>query len=457
MTQILTRWKSWSLATQFALAGGVVMLLAMLIVGQWVAARIEESVVRNWANATALYMESFISPLSQSLAAEDTLSPLAHQALDEVFNGTTLGERVVSYKIWKQDGLVVDASDHAVVGKHFPVGPDLARAWNGEVAAEMAAPGEAENALETAMGGALLEIYSPVREVWSGRVIGVVEFYERADTLMQDISDARQRSWLTVAAVFGAIGLALWGIVARGSRVIESQQAQLHRQVLALEEMSDHNRALRLRVQGAAARSAALNDQVLRQIGADLHDGPAQLLGYAALRLDGLDVPPEAEPRRIEVERAVKDAMREIRSISRGVALPDIAARCPCDIIHGLVEAHRARTGCQVEVTCSPEGLPNLNAAEKTCIYRFVQEGLNNGWRHAEGRGQAVCLTPRGELLELTVRDAGPGFPAANTPTEGLGLIGLRDRVEALGGSFEMRSLPAGGAELKMTLLPGQG
>ena len=101
--------------------------------------------------------------------------------------------------------------------------------------------------------------------------------------------------------------------------------------------------------------------------------------------------------------------------------------------------------------------MPNLNAAEKTCIYRFVQEGLNNGWRHAEGRGQAVCLTPRGELLELTVRDAGPGFPAANTPTEGLGLIGLRDRVEALGGSFEMRSLPAGGAELKMTLLPGQG
>ncbi|MFD1808367.1 hypothetical protein ACFSHQ_10235 [Gemmobacter lanyuensis] len=102
--------------------------------------------------------------------------------------------------------------------------------------------------------------------------------------------------------------------------MIESQQAQLHRQVLALEEMSDHNRALRLRVQGAAARSAALNDQVLRQIGADLHDGPAQLLGYAALRLDGLDVPPEAEPRRIEVERAVKDAMREIRSISRGGA-----------------------------------------------------------------------------------------------------------------------------------------
>ena len=91
MTEILTRWKSWSLAKQFALAGGVVMLLAMLVVGQWVAARIEESVVRNWANATALYMESFISPLSQSLAEDGTLSPLAHQALDGLTPSVELG------------------------------------------------------------------------------------------------------------------------------------------------------------------------------------------------------------------------------------------------------------------------------------------------------------------------------------------------------------------------------
>ena len=82
MVTILNRWRNWSLSAQFALAGGIVMLCAMLVVGQWVAARIEETVVRNWANTTALYMESFISPLGQDLAAADELSPLAHRALE---------------------------------------------------------------------------------------------------------------------------------------------------------------------------------------------------------------------------------------------------------------------------------------------------------------------------------------------------------------------------------------
>lgn len=461
MHRFWNRWSNWSLATQFAVAGGVVMLAAMLIVGQWVAARIEEAVVRNWANATALYMESFISPLSQDLAASDALSPLAHRALDEVFTSTALGARVVSYKIWKVGGLVVDASDESVLGQRFPVSADLQQAWTGVVSADFVQPGAAENAREAAMGLPLLEIYSPIREVWSGRVIAVVEFYENATALSADLTAAKRRSWLAVALVMAAIGAALWGIVARGSATIEAQRGAMAQQLHALAEMSEHNRALRLRVQGAAARTAALNDQVLRQLGADLHDGPAQLLGYAALRLDGLR-DGLAEMRQgvlTEVEGALRDAMREIRSISRGVSLPDIAARDPCEIVQGLAEAHRARSGCAVEVTCAPEGLPALDAAQKTCLYRFVQEGLSNGWRHGEGRGQAVRLAVEDGALVLRVQDAGPGFGAAPLPDEdgGLGLAGLRDRVEALGGTFETGDRPGGGAELRMILPVGQG
>lgn len=456
MRPILTRWQNLSLAAQFAWAGGIVMALAMLVVGQWVAARIEEAVVRNWANTTALYMESFISPLSQDLAASEELTPIARRALEEMFQSTTLGERVVSYKIWKQGGLIVDASDPSMMGKRFPVSEELQAAWQGRVSAELARAEDAENAQEAAMGVPLLEIYSPVREVWSGRIIGVVEFYEKADVLMTDLATARRNSWTTVAAVFVAIGLILWGIVARGSRTIEHQREAMQAHVAELAELSDHNNALRLRVQGAAARSAALHDQVLRQVGADLHDGPAQLLGYAALRLDGMPVEEAATPRLAEVDRAVKDAIREIRSISRGVSLPDIATRSPREIVEGLAEAHRARSGAEVRVDCTDAGLPPLDVAEKTCLYRFVQEGLNNAWRHAEGRGQAVQLTMQGEALVLGVFDAGPGFPADRANPDGLGLAGLRDRVEALGGTFEMRSPAGGGAELRMTLVPGQ-
>ncbi|MFY9206761.1 MAG: hypothetical protein WAO67_13620 [Yoonia sp.] len=78
-------------------------------------------------------MESFISPLSQELAETETLSPPARQALAEIFDGTALGERVVSYKIWMPDGLVVHASDAALIGQRFDPSDDLMRASGGEV------------------------------------------------------------------------------------------------------------------------------------------------------------------------------------------------------------------------------------------------------------------------------------------------------------------------------------
>ena len=90
-------------------------------------------------------------------------------------------------------------------------------------------------------------------------------------------------------------------------------------------------------------------------------------------------------------------------------------------------------------------------------LIRFVQEGLNNAWRHAEGRGQEVRLTVAGDtlalsVLALSVLDRGPGFvrlpvdPAADET--GLGLGGLADRVEALGGWLRCDSHPGAGTTL---------
>ncbi|NCO16688.1 MAG: two-component sensor histidine kinase, partial [Alphaproteobacteria bacterium] len=208
--------RDWSLATQFALAGGVVVLLAMVIMGSWVSARIEEGVVHNSADATAQYMESFISPLSQDLAKSDTLSPGARRAMEEIFTSTTLGERVKSYKIWKQGGLVVESSDKAIVGQTFPESESLKRAWQGEVAAKFDKLSTLEDVNPGALGQPMLEIYSPIREVWSGKIIGVAEFYETATELQADLASVRQRSWLTVAAMMLGLGTVLYAIVLRG-------------------------------------------------------------------------------------------------------------------------------------------------------------------------------------------------------------------------------------------------
>lgn len=467
-----------SLATQFALAGGVVMVLSMIIIANWVAARIEGVVVRNTANGTAQYMESFIAPLSQDIAGADRLSPGARRALDEVFDTTRLGERVASFKLWKPDGLIVEASDKALVGQRFEVSDNLRGALAGEVRADFQNLGDAEDAGESALGLPLLEIYSPIREVWSGRIIGVVEFYEVATALERDLIEARRKSWLAVALVLAAIGASLYAIVLRGSRTIDRQRATLRAQVAALGSLSERNTALRLRVQDAAARASAMHDGALRRIGADLHDGPAQLMGFAALGLDHLRAPVAGTPAEADldaVERAVKDAIREVRTISRGLSLPDIEDREPCEILRGVAEAHAVRTATGVAVDCAVPAGVSLPAAVKICLYRFVQEGLNNAWRYAGGAGQDVALSLAGGQLTLAVRDRGPGFAAdaqtagaegagpgtvsqdedeggAADEIGGLGLVGLRDRVESLGGVMTIGPRPGGGAEIRMTL-----
>lgn len=445
-------WSDLSLAGQFALAGGVVMLVSALLVGAFVSRRVEEVVVRNTANATALYMESFLAPLTQGLASDTHLSATSRGEIERLLDETALGQRVVSFKIWRQGGLLVDASNTGLVGQTFDVTENLKLAWQGEVRADFDDTGDQEDVAEHAMGLPLLEIYSPIREVATGRVIAVAEFYEIATQLKSDLARVRAVAWASVAGVMAMIGGSLFAIVLRGSHTIDAQ-------VMALKDMSGRNLALRLRVQGAAARFSAMNDQALRRIGADIHDGPAQLMGFAALRLDALraQMPNGKMQSDMQaVEAAVQDSIVELRNIARGLSLPDIERKSVEDILRGLVEAHGARTGTEVGFACDLGDRADLPLAVKICVFRFVQEGLTNAWRHAEGRGQEVRLTIARDVLTLSVLDRGAGFadlpPTPAADEEGLGLPGLVDRVESLGGHVELRNRVGGGAEITMTL-----
>lgn len=456
MMRAVEKARSLSLAAQFALAGGIVIVLSMILVGRTVALRIEESVVRNAALTSAQYIDSIIAPLSQDIAEADRLSPGARRALDEIFKGSPFGDRVVSYKLWTPGGRIVYASDPHLTGQSFEISTGLSSALNGVVHASFEDLNDEEDKGELALGIPLLEIYSPIREVWSGKVIGVAEFYENATQLQIDLTAARRNAWVTVAAVFSAIGALLYLIVLGGSRTIERQRHALDERMHDLAALSDYNRTLRERVQSASARSSAMNDQALRRLAGDLHDGPAQLLGFAALRLDKLRDAVGTNPEIDAIERAVKDAIREVRTISRGISLPDIANRGACEIVRGVVEAHQARSRTEVAFTCDVAEGATLSPAIKICLYRFAQEGLNNAWRHAEGRGQDVRLTNSGGRLRLAVRDRGPGFGAVGRTDDGgdhgMGLSGLQDRVESLGGTLTRRNLPEGGAELAMEL-----
>ncbi len=431
------------------------MLAATLAVGSWVTARIERAVIDNTAAATALYMESMISPVTQELAQSDSLSEPARRAFKEMLEGTPLGARIVSFKIWMHQGRIVYASDPAMIGRSFPETEGQRLAWSGVVSASMEL-GDEEDADEAALGLPLLEIYSPVREVWSGEVIAVAEFYAVEDLLIRDLANARRQGWLIVAGAFALCGASLFGIVSAGGRTIASQQTALRDEAEHVRAIAEQNAALRQRAVSASARATAETERRLRQASADLHDGPAQYLGLAALRLDR--AVPDSDEGRYEagvVREAVTTALTEIRAISRGLSLPDLERATLADVVARVVDLHARQAGHPVEVGWEGPSDPATDLSTRTCAFRFLQEALSNASRHGGGGPVRIVVAVEPEMLRIVVRDDGPGFdPTAPAlrPDGGQGLAGLRDRAESLGGHIEIDSGPGRGTALSLHL-----
>jgi signal transduction histidine kinase len=340
----------------------------------------------------------------------------------------------------------VYATEPAVVGLAFPVDGDLARALRGWVAASISTLDKPENALDRDRGQRRLETYSPVRRTGTNDIIAAVEFYQTVDDLDRSIAAARRRSWLVVGVTTGVMYLLLAGFVRFASDTIRRQQGELRSQVRQLTGLLAQNRELHERVRRAAQRTTALNERFLRRISAELHDGPSQDLGLALLRLEHLG---PAEPAAAGdgqsdfhvVQASLQNALREIRAISAGVGLPELENVTLAETVARAVRAHERRTGTQVALALG--GVPQQAALPlKITVYRIIQEALSNAHRHAGGAGQRVTVSNGSQSLSVVIEDSGPGFDEARQPQteEHLGLVGMRERAESLGGTLRIES-----------------
>jgi signal transduction histidine kinase len=153
------------------------------------------------------------------------------------------------------------------------------------------------------------------------------------------------------------------------------------------------------------------------------------------------------------VESAAKEALAEIRNVATGLSLPQLENRSTVEVVKSAILNHERRTRSEVgsHIGDVPTSLP---LPHKICLYRCTQEGLSNAYRHAGAKEQFVTLVMVANRLVLTVSDAGAGFFPANGQyhDQRLGLAGLRNRVEALEGEFELQSQPGHGTTLKISL-----
>jgi signal transduction histidine kinase len=451
-------WRKCSLAARFTIVATIVVGISMAILGRWVANRIETSVITNTATAAALYMDRFVEPLVQELATGPDIGDQARDALSKLVKSSMFKRQVIAVKIWRPDGTIAYSNFEGLIGKRFPVSDVLAKALSGTVAPEFNHLGEEESLGELALGKPLLEIYSPIRQTNTARIIAVAEFYQLAESLARQLELARLEGFMMVGGLSLLMLAALIGIVRQGSRIIANQQIALNGRIDDLSKSLTLNQELRERVAEANRRATESGERFLRRVSAELHDGPVQLIGLALLRLDSIgtsqrrkDV--EAAPDdTLEIIRgALKDAMCEIRGLSHGLALPELEKLSFLEALDLAITNHERRSGTSVAVNF-PEHLPAVPASIKTCAYRFVQEGLNNAFRHANGTGQRVLVSSNGVKLDIEVSDEGHGLSETDVSgADGLGLAGMRDRIESLGGSMIITGVPGQGTRLQVS------
>jgi signal transduction histidine kinase len=247
----------------------------------------------------------------------------------------------------------------------------------------------------------------------------------------------------------------LWGLMAAGSigeqhlcPDTEPRLAQFT-ELLAVAIANAENRAA---LAASRARVVAAADEARRRIERDLHDGTQQRLVslMLALRAARAAEQPKLDEVRTQLERTERElagVLRELREISRGIH-PAVLSR------GGLGPALRVlahRSALPVQLNLQTER--RLPAHIEVAAYYVVSEALTNAAKHAHASTVTVDLNVHSALVQLAVRDDGIG--GANLG-QGSGLIGLRDRVEALGGTLQLTS-PTGRGTTLFIEIPVEG
>jgi signal transduction histidine kinase len=204
-------------------------------------------------------------------------------------------------------------------------------------------------------------------------------------------------------------------------------------------------------IAASRARIVAASDQARQRIERDLHDGAQQQLVSLALRLATMSESPTVSP---SVRTQLREASADLRSVMDG--LREIVRG-----IHPAILSH-AGLGPALRTVVRRSALPvrlqvhvqtRLPPSVEVGAYYVVSETLANASKHSQANHVEVEVVLEDEMLRVMVSDDGIG---GADPHRGSGLIGLRDRVEALGGRLSIDSPPGHGTEIRCAI-PARG
>jgi signal transduction histidine kinase len=256
---------------------------------------------------------------------------------------------------------------------------------------------------------------------------------------------ARLRSRLVlIVAVAVSMGLLLAGFTIWRTLRLEQELERRYREVLhTQQELAD-----------LSARLVSAQEEERRSISRELHDEVGQSL--SALLMEAGNAAALVAPKDAHVRQHVESIKKLAEASVNIIRNMTLLLRPSMLDDFGLVPALEwqarevsKRTGIRVHVAAA-DSAGELPDELKTCIYRVVQEALNNCARHAQARSVRVVVRQEESRIVLSVEDDGRGFDARRV--RGLGLVGMEERVRHLGGAFQVRSTPGSGTKVDVEL-----
>jgi PAS domain S-box-containing protein len=246
------------------------------------------------------------------------------------------------------------------------------------------------------------------------------------------------------------VGGSIWGAIAAGTNR-EQFPADAEQRMADFTELlgtAIANADSRAELAASRRRIVAASDEARRRIERDLHDGTQQRLVSLglAVRAAEANVPPERRDLRAELSQvatALAAAVEDLHEISRGIHPAVLSAGGVGPALRTL--ARRSAIPVELNVTTDAR----LPEPIEVAAYFVTSEALANATKHAHASGIEVSLALRDGGLLLSIRDDGVGGADSS---RGSGLVGLQDRVEALGGTIRIDSPPGGGTSLVVTL-----
>ncbi|MFD0857838.1 sensor histidine kinase [Roseovarius aquimarinus] len=384
----------------------------------------------------SVYIANLLAPYAVTIQ-QDT--PITAAGMQEAFRNLTDNNSSIMLRIWNLDGsLFFSTFPEDTAAEHQD--DDLRAALEGRFVAKLEREGPQKP--DFPMTYPYFEVYAPIYDPATGEMVAAGEVYQDATEILQDRAFVERMIWAALAFVT----LCVLAMLALSF----SQSAQLQDRLAAERRMRKQNTALRRAADQARLDAAQANEQVLNLIGAELHDGPVQLLGLISL-LEGSDRKTELADG-TTLRGLIDQVMTELRAMSAGLILPELDELDSTGVVGLAVHRHKALTGQAVDLETEGPAV-SLDAPRRICLYRVVQEGLTNAMRHGGDKTPKVVITSQETRLVISIHN-GASSDVQETPRPAawrLGLNGMRRRLDAFGGELVLEN---GGetAMLRVTL-----